>query len=1094
MASHTTSTGLSAGSSAGTFSASLKRGREPPSSSRDPFSPTARFAAEYEAADVLGHQRDVTEATVTGADDDAAEWAYGGAYYLQDSVVQRLNQQHGGRRVPVASEGLGPSSVLVDGPRRGGSALGEEEASQQPRVELLVNPAMAFPAFFQSGNDFPAVAPPSRAPLLDANGDEVSRSATGTSEEADPLTTALWQQASNADMDIILPVVSSTCALAASATKGSALLGELKRTMDRERINRDAMDTSKSNLTQLLQKDVAGRFVGDAPNANTTATTRYEDHRDAEQECRAEVEEEEALRRKLRMERDKLASTSSTANTAPLPATTTATSAATRLAAPPATAQKEEEERARRQLEERQRRKVEKLEQISTQQARLSEAQHTDAEEAHRAALRESRRQLPIHRCKDELLRYIGENIVTVVVGETGSGKTTQLVQYLYERGYARHDKIIGCTQPRRLAAVGVARRVSEEMGCALGTTVGYSIHLDDTTTEATKVKFMTDGVLLREIVKDPDVEKYSVIILDEAHERSVDTDVLMGVLKLAVARRGDLKLVVTSATMDIHKFARFFGNAPYYEIPGQTYDVEIRYSPSPVADYVAEAVFRVCQLHLQMPLEGKHDILVFMTGRDDVYGTCELIKRRLQELNPAYLDTLLILPCLSEASSLSATAEAGVLDEAPPGKRKCVVATNVAETSLTIDGVRYVVDAGFMKTNVFRPKIGMNTLQRYPISQAQAGQRKGRAGRTTEGVCFRLFTDEQFQHEMLPNSVPEIQRSSVDSVVLLLKSIGVLRLVDFDFMDPPPAANVRNSMWRLWVLGLLDDGGRITEAGQRALEFPMSPSLATVLVESTAQGCSLEMARIVAVVTADPKNLFELPKGKEELAQQHHGRFFSNDSDHLTLLNVFSQFLDNGRSRQWAMDHFLHVPTLVRACDVLEQLLERLRRLRLPITSCGLGGLDTVRYCLAKAFCLQAAQRSGANWSEYRPLLNLGVTCTIHPSSSVCTRAEMPPYVIYNDLLLMAKEYLVMVTAVEPEWLVEGSRGLYHVRRGRHPAHVASPTSASSTAAPSPRPPPVPPPPGKTAAPASAVVAKRPPTTGPSKTSLLTGRRRQNI
>ncbi|KAF5223487.1 hypothetical protein ECC02_003506 [Trypanosoma cruzi] len=952
-----------------------------------------------------GSPNDMTETQGTGSDE--VELAYGSAFYLQEEYLQRLRQRS------HRQEASGEESDNEDGDSKGVTSKGTKGAPSH-EADLMVNTRHQ-PLFFRLGKDFPPMAP-STTP---DDGEE-----TGA---ADGLLTALPVQEDKSS--IILPVVSPMCRLAQSATKGSASLAFLRRQQEVERATREAMDTSKSDLARLLRKGDAGQQAAEGHLGTGSYFSNVELKKTGNEDG-LEEDETEMLRQKVRKETARLE------RMVENPAHNAVASAATEKE------DVEKEERSRQQ-EIMLRRRQEKLERVQEARDRLAkESSHVEDYAAKRLALMALQRQLPIYRCKEELLRCIGENPVSIIIGETGSGKTTQLVQYLYQRGYTRGGGIIGCTQPRRLAAIGVARRVSEEMGCALGTRVGYAIHLDDNTTNETEVKFMTDGVLLREVVRDPDVSKYSVIVLDEAHERSVNTDVLLGVLQSAVRRRSDLKLVVTSATMDILKFSKFFGNAPFYEIPGQTYDVDVQYAAAPVEDYVAEAVFRICQLHIQMPLEGKHDILVFMTGRDDVLGTCELVRRRLREMDPKWLETLLVLPCLSEAVSAGAS---GVLDTAPPGMRKCVVATNVAETSLTIDGVRYVIDCGFMKTNVFRPKLGMNTLQRYPVSQAQANQRKGRAGRTTEGLCFRLYTEAQFLDEMLPSSVPEIQRSSIDSVVLLLKSIGVARLVDFDFMDPPPAANICRSMWQLWVLGLLDDSGAITADGRQALEFPLAPSLAKVLVESAGLGCGVEAVRIVSMISADPKQLFELPKDREEMARQHHGRFYVNESDHLTLLNVMTHFLENGKSRQWAKDHFLHVPTLLRACEVQQQLLERMRMLGLPTLSCGPKGMDLVRQCVTSGFCLQSAQRSSSNWSEYRPLLNSGVVCYVHPSSAVYVRSEMPLYVVYHDLLLTTREYLVVVTAVERDWLIEASRGVFCTKsltRDTKKASNAPPTS----------------------------------------------------
>ncbi|KAG8976098.1 DEAH-box RNA helicase prp16, partial [Tulasnella sp. 427] len=406
--------------------------------------------------------------------------------------------------------------------------------------------------------------------------------------------------------------------------------------------------------------------------------------------------------------------------------------------------------------------------------------------------LKEQREYLPAFACREELMKVIRENQVIIVVGETGSGKTTQLTQFLYEDGYCRHG-IIGCTQPRRVAAMSVAKRVSEEMECDLGSTVGYAIRFEDCTSEATKIKYMTDGVLLRESLNEGDLDRYSVIILDEAHERSLSTDVLMGLLRKILSRRRDLKLIVTSATMNAEKFSNFYGQAPCYTIPGRTFPVEIFHSKSPCEDYVDSAVKQVLQIHLSLP---PGDILVFMTGQEDIEVTCQVVTERLSQLDdPA---PLAVLPIYSQ---MPADLQAKIFEPTEDGRRKVVVATNIAETSLTVDGILYVVDAGYSKLKVYNPKVGMDALQITPISQANAGQRTGRAGRTGAGFCYRLYTESAYRNEMFPNNIPEIQRTNLANTVLLLKSLGVKNLLEFDFMDPPPQANILNSMYQLWVL-----------------------------------------------------------------------------------------------------------------------------------------------------------------------------------------------------------------------------------------------------------------------------------------------------
>lgn len=376
-------------------------------------------------------------------------------------------------------------------------------------------------------------------------------------------------------------------------------------------------------------------------------------------------------------------------------------------------------------------------------------------------SLREQREYLPAFAVREELLKVIRDNQVTIVVGQTGSGKTTQLTQFLYEDGYAKHG-IIGCTQPRRVAAMSVAKRVSEEMEVPLGGLVGYTIRFEDCTSKQTSIKYMTDGVLLRESLTSTDLDQYSCLIMDEAHERALNTDVLMGLIKKVLARRRDLKLIVTSATMNSERFSRFYGGAPEFFIPGRTFPVDIQYSRSPCEDYVDSAVRQVLAIHVSQPVG---DILVFMTGQEDIEVTCELIAERLAQLNNP--PKLSILPIYSQ---MPADLQAKIFDKAAPGVRKCIVATNIAETSLTVDGIMYVVDSGFSKLKVYNPRMGMDTLQITPISQANASQRAGRAGRTGPGKAFHLYTERAFRDEFYIATIPEIQRTNLANTVSTLR------------------------------------------------------------------------------------------------------------------------------------------------------------------------------------------------------------------------------------------------------------------------------------------------------------------------------------
>lgn len=628
--------------------------------------------------------------------------------------------------------------------------------------------------------------------------------------------------------------------------------------------------------------------------------------------------------------------------------------------------------------------------------------------------LREQRQYLPAFACRDELLRVVRENQVVVVIGETGSGKTTQLCQFLHEDGYTQYG-MIGCTQPRRVAAMSVAKRVSEEMECQLGSTVGYSIRFEDCTSKDTKIKYMTDGVMLRESLTERDLDRYSAIILDEAHERSLSTDVLMGLLKKVLTRRRDLKLIVTSATMNAEGFAKFFGAAPIYTIPGRTFPVDVLYSKTPCEDYVESTVKQILTIHLS---QGKGDILAFMTGQEDIEVTCEVAKERLGQIDGAA--PLLMLPIYSQ---MPADLQARIFEPSEKGERKCVVATNIAETSLTVDGIMFVVDSGFSKLKLYNPKVGMDSLQITPISQANASQRSGRAGRTGSGIAYRLYTEVAFFNEMFPSTIPEIQRTNLANTVLLLKSLGVKNLLEFDFMDPPPQDNIITSMYQLWVLGALDNVGNLTSLGQKMSEFPMEPSLAKILIMSTEYGCSEEMLTIVSMLSVP--TVFYRPKERQEESDTARERFYVAESDHLTLLHVYSQWKNNGFKDSWCSRHFLHAKLLRKAREVRAQLEDILRTQKLPIVSSGTDW-DIIRKCITSGYFHQAARVKGVG--EYVNC-RTGVPMHMHPTSALYGLGYTPDYVVYHELTLTSKEYMGIVTAVDPYWLADLGAVFYSIR-----------------------------------------------------------------
>nr|GMD95313.1 pre-mRNA-splicing factor ATP-dependent RNA helicase DEAH7-like [Ipomoea batatas]GMD98057.1 pre-mRNA-splicing factor ATP-dependent RNA helicase DEAH7-like [Ipomoea batatas]GMD98957.1 pre-mRNA-splicing factor ATP-dependent RNA helicase DEAH7-like [Ipomoea batatas] len=558
---------------------------------------------------------------------------------------------------------------------------------------------------------------------------------------------------------------------------------------------------------------------------------------------------------------------------------------------------------------------------------------------------------------------------------------------------------------------MSVAKRVSEEMETDLGEKVGYAIRFEDVTGPNTVIKYMTDGVLLRETLKDSDLEKYRVIVMDEAHERSLNTDVLFGILKKVVARRRDFKLIVTSATLNAQKFSHFFGSVPIFNIPGRTFPVQIMYSKTPCEDYVEAAVKQAMTIHIT---SAPGDILIFMTGQDEIEATCYALQERMEQLVSSAkqaVPKLLILPIYSQ---LPADLQAKIFQKAEEGERKCIVATNIAETSLTVDGIFYVIDTGYGKMKVYNPRMGMDALQVFPVSRAAADQRAGRAGRTGPGTCYRLYTENAYQNEMLPSPVPEIQRTNLGNVVLLLKSLKISNLLDFDFMDPPPQENILNSMYQLWVLGALNNVGDLTDLGWKMVEFPLDPPLAKMLLMGEQLECLNEVLTIVSMLSVP--SVFFRPKDRAEESDAAREKFFVPESDHLTLLNVYQQWKSNQYRGDWCNDHFLHVKGLRKAREVRSQLLDILKTLKIPLTSCG-PDWDIVRKAICSAYFHNAARLKGVG--EYVNCRN-GMPCHLHPTSALYGLGYTPDYVVYHELILTTKEYMQCVTAVEPQWLAE--------------------------------------------------------------------------
>ncbi|KAL7497263.1 hypothetical protein ACHAWT_005906 [Skeletonema menzelii] len=625
-------------------------------------------------------------------------------------------------------------------------------------------------------------------------------------------------------------------------------------------------------------------------------------------------------------------------------------------------------------------------------------------------SIKDQREGLPIYKLKRELMRAFVENQVLVVIGETGSGKTTQMTQYLHELGITKNG-VIGCTQPRRVAAVSVAKRVSEEFGCTLGEEVGYNIRFDDCTSQATIIKYMTDGMLMREYLNDNDLKRYSALMLDEAHERTIHTDVLFGLLKDLCRRRPDLKLIVTSATLDAEKFSGYFFDSPIFTIPGRTFPVEIMYTKEPESDYLDASLITIMQIHLSEPAG---DILLFLTGQEEIDTACETLYSRMQALGDLAPE-LIILPVYS---SLPSEMQSRIFEPAPPGARKCIVATNIAEASLTIDGIYYVVDPGFSKQKAFNAKLGMDSLVVTPISQASARQRAGRAGRTGPGKCYRLYTEMAYKNEMLPTNIPEIQRTNLGNVVLQLKAMGINDLLGFDFMDPPPVATLVGAMESLNALGALDDEGLLTRLGRKMAEFPLEPNLSKMLLLSVDLGCSDEVLTITSLLSVD--NPFYRPRDKQGQADMKKAKFHQAEGDHLTLLAVYKGWEASKFSNPWCFENFIQARSMKRAQDVRKQLVTIMDRYKLDILS---SGKNYKKICMAitAGFFTNAAKKHPQE--GYLTLVDQNPVY-IHPSSSVFNKN--PEWVIYHELVLTTKEYMRNIMVIDAKWLIELAPSFY--------------------------------------------------------------------
>lgn len=624
------------------------------------------------------------------------------------------------------------------------------------------------------------------------------------------------------------------------------------------------------------------------------------------------------------------------------------------------------------------------------------------------------RRQLPIYQSRTQVINQLRQLHNAVFIGETGSGKTTQIPQYLYEAGIGRQG-VIAITQPRRVAAISLAGRVAEEKRVQLGKLVGYTVRFEDVTSSETKLKFMTDGMLLREAIGDPLLLRYTVVILDEAHERTVHTDVLFGVVKAAQRKRTEqnkipLKVFVMSATMDVDLFSQYFNKSPVLYLEGRQHPIQIYYTKQPQSDYLQAALVSIFQIHQEAP--PSHDILVFMTGQEEI----EALARTCRDISKHLPETCVPMTVVPLYASLPPTQQLRVFHPAPKGSRKVILSTNIAETSITISGIKYVIDTGMVKAKRYNPDSGLEVLAVQRVSKAQAWQRAGRAGREDSGLCYRLYTEEEFDN-LANMTVPEIQRCNLASVVLQLLALGVPDVLNFDFMSKPSPESMRTAVEQLSILGAVDrkdDQVSLTPLGKKMACFPLEPRFSKTLLISPEFCCTEEVLTIISLLSVDSV-LYNPPARRDDVLAVRK-KFISSEGDHMTLLNIYRGYRKVSGNKEWCRENFVNSRNMGLVLEVRSQLRDICIKMNMKLES-SLSDLANVRRCLAHGLFMNAAelQLDGSYVA-----LDTHQTVSIHPSS-VLFQAK-PAYVVFNELLHTSRCYMRDLCLVDADWLHEAA------------------------------------------------------------------------
>lgn len=638
---------------------------------------------------------------------------------------------------------------------------------------------------------------------------------------------------------------------------------------------------------------------------------------------------------------------------------------------------------------------------------------------------------LPITSYKSRILKLVlskklRTSQVLIIQGETGCGKTTQVAQFILEANQnLTHNKMIAVTQPRRVAAISVARRVAEEVKMKrkirmkmnqnegmdiidpesqamsnstdgeIGGVVGYSVRFDSKVTKKTKIKYMTDGMLVREALLDPSFSSYSFIIVDEAHERSINTDTLLGLLKMQLAVNYRLKVVIMSASLEAARFAQYFATPNILNVKGRLFPVEMFFTQTAERDHIDAMIISILQIHME---EGPGDILAFLTGQEEIEDVREILMKK-REILP---DNVLDFTILTLFSAIPSYLQIQIFEPLPPSTRKIILSTNIAETSLTIPNIKYVIDSGLVKIRTYDPQTGVELLDIIRESKSSALQRAGRAGRDSAGKCFRLLTEKEY--EGLPEFMPpEVTRSNLANVALQVCLIGH-KFREFPFMDRPSSVNVEKAIAELKVLGALAHDETLTGLGRRMAELPLPPLLSRLLLMSmeTQFQCTKDMVTLIALLSVENLCYYNRKRSSAKMS------FRRGEGDHLTLITIYEEWRRKD-SRNWCKTHALNRNSLLQARSIRKQLKGYLRKY-VPVY--GKTSPEIFISCLTKASFINSAKLS-LDGSHYRTFIREEIVY-IHPTSVLFGIKQKPSWIVYSEIVATTKKYVREVSEAD--------------------------------------------------------------------------------